>query len=80
MKSWPARVLQMILQYTGWWNSLKVTNKAKISRESSGNSVFGHFVDVNKMIDLAKDAQRKIDGIMLSRYACYLIVQNADPQ
>ena len=41
-------------------------------------TIFEHFVDVNKMIQLAKGAEREVDDIMLSRYACYLIVMNGD--
>ena len=77
---WYARDLQVVLQYTEWRNFIKVIDKAKIACESSGNNALDHFVDVNKMIDLAKGAKREIDDIMLSHYACYLIVQNADPK
>ncbi|WP_153189510.1 hypothetical protein [Pelotomaculum sp. FP] len=45
----------------------------------SGINVDDHFANVSKMIDLAKGAKREIEYIGLSRYACYLIVQNADP-
>ena len=55
-------------------------NKAKISCENSSNRVLDHFVEVNKMVDLGSDAIREIGDIQLSRYACYLIVQNADPR
>ena len=43
-------------------------------------TIFEHFVDVNKMIQLAKGAEREVDDMMLSRYACYLIVMNGDPR
>lgn len=77
---WYARDMQVVLQYTEWRNFIKVIEKAKIACESSGNNVLDHFVDVNKMVHLGSGSQREIEDIMLSRYACYLIVQNADPK
>ncbi|MHB8170757.1 MAG: DNA damage-inducible protein D [Thermincolia bacterium] len=77
---WYARELQAVLEYSEWRNFIKVVDKAKIACEKSNNAVSDHFVDINKMIDLAKGAQREIEDIMLSRYACYLIVQNGDPR
>ncbi len=75
---WYARELQEILQYTEWRNFLKVIEKAKTSCEKSGNIIRNHFVDLNKMVELGSGSMREIDDIQLSRYACYLIVQNAD--
>ncbi|MDN5848340.1 MAG: DNA damage-inducible protein D [Nitrococcus sp.] len=78
---WLARDLQYLLGYAEWRNFSKtVISKAKISCEVSGHAVSDHFVDVNKMIALAKGAERSIDDIMLTRYACYLIAQNGDPR
>ena len=76
---WLARNLQDVLGYNEWRNFLKVINKAKIACEASNYQIVDHFVDVNKMIELAKGAKRTIDDIALSRYACYLIAQNGDP-
>ena len=76
---WYARELQKALDYKEWRNFKIVIDKAMISCENSDFSVLDHFVEVNKMIELGKTARRKITEYQLSRYACYLIVQNADP-
>lgn len=75
---WLARDLQNILQYNEWRNFVKVINKAKIACEKSGNVIENHFVDANKMVLIGSGTEREIEDIKLSRYACYLIVQNAD--
>lgn len=79
VECWSARELQIIFNYTEWRNFLKVIEKAKIACEAAGETITHHFVDINKMIDLAKGAQREIEDIALTRYACYLIAQNGDP-
>lgn len=75
---WEARKLQKALEYKEWRNFKLVIDKAIISCNNSNFNVFDHFVEVNKMIELGKTAKRKQDDYKLSRYACYLIVQNAD--
>jgi DNA-damage-inducible protein D len=79
VECWSARDLQDIFGYAEWRNFLKVIEKAKQACESAMGEVSDHFVDVNKMIVLAKGAQRAVDDIALTRYACYLVAQNGDP-
>lgn len=76
---WYARELQVALEYKEWRNFKKVIDKAIIACESSENAVSDHFVDVNKIVE-AGVTSKDIGDIELSRYACYLIVQNGDPR
>ena len=75
---WCARELMRVLEYTKWGNFEKVIDKAKLACELSENLVSDHFADVSKMVTIGSNARRKQDDYQLSRYACYLIVQNAD--
>ena len=75
---WYARELMPILQYSNWQNFEKIIDKAKISCEHSGISVFEHFIDVNKLSKRANNAEVEIKDYELTRYACYLIAQNGD--
>lgn len=77
---WYARELQIALAYTEWRNFTKVIDKAKTACKGSEIPVSDHFVDVNKMVNVGSGAEREISDIELSRYACYLIVQNGDPR
>jgi DNA-damage-inducible protein D len=77
---WYARDLQDVLEYTQWRNLQKIINRSRLACRSSGLSVDDHFADVSKMIKLGKKAERKITDYKLTRYACYLIVQNGDPR
>ncbi len=68
LECWSARDLQEILGYTKWDNFLNVIEKAKKACENAGGTVFDHFADIGKMIDLAKGAQREIMDMALTRY------------
>lgn len=74
---WYARELQVALEYTEWRNFSKVIERAETACKNSQNNISDHFVEVNKMVK-AGVATKEIDDIELSRYACYLIVQNGD--
>ena len=77
---WLARDLQHLLGYAKWDNFLNAISKAKTACEVSGHQVSDHFADVGKTISMPKGAEKEIPEIMLTRYACYLIAQNGDPQ
>lgn len=77
---WYARDLQKALEYREWRNFSAVIEKAKMACSASENEVEDHFVDVNKMVGIGSGTQREVDDVMLSRYACYLIVMNGDPR
>lgn len=76
---WYARELQEVLEYAQWRRFGDVIEKAKTACETSGNEVFTHFANVGKMVR-AGVATKDIGDVMLSRYACYLIVMNGDPR
>ena len=76
---WSSRDLSKILGYTDYRNFKHVIDKAKKACENSGQEIMDHFVDVNDMVDIGSGAKRALESTKLSRYACYLIIQNADP-
>ena len=78
VECWSARELQDLLGYSKWENFEKVIQKAKDACRNEGEEVDYHFPDVRKMIILGKGAEKEIDDILLTRYACYLIAQNGD--
>jgi DNA-damage-inducible protein D len=76
---WSARSISKILDYNEFRNFIPVIEKARKACEGSGQNIEDHFVHYHEMVNIGSNAKRKMDSIKLSRYACYLIVQNADP-
>jgi len=78
VECWSARELQSLLGYSKWENFSKVIDKAKESCDNAGEKIAYHFPDVRKMVSIGSGAEKAIDEILLTRYACYLIAQNGD--
>ncbi len=76
---WSARQLGKVLEYAEYRNFLPVIEKAKEACRNSGQPVEDHFVEMHEMVSIGSGAERKMESYGLSRYACYLIVQNGDP-
>lgn len=76
---WTSRDLARVLEYADYRNFTRVIEKAKTACANSGQEVADHFGDVTEMVIIGSGAPRNIDSVKLSRYVCYLIVQNADP-
>ncbi len=79
IECWSARDLQDIFGYAKWANFLNVVDKARVSCENAGLAISDHFADIGKMVSVGSGAQREIEDIALTRYACYLVAQNGDP-
>ncbi len=75
---WFARELQKVLEYAEWRNFSTVIKKAKEACKGSGINTSDHFVDVNKIVK-AGATSKPIADIAITRYGCYLVVQNGDP-
>lgn len=77
---WNARELSQVLQYKKWENFAKVIDRAKLACNNSGFEIQDHFPEVRKMVEIGSNTLRELLDYELSRYACYLIVQNGDPR
>jgi DNA-damage-inducible protein D len=76
---WSSREFAQVLGYSDYRNFEQVIEKARLACFNSGQKVEDHFVDVTELIEIGKGGQRAVRTVFLSRYACYLVVQNADP-
>ncbi len=76
---WSARDMAKVLEYSEYRHFIPVIEKAKESCKNSKQDIENHFEDILEMVTIGSGAKRKLESVKLSRYACYLIVQNADP-
>ena len=77
---WLARELQVVLDYKKWQKFINVINDSIVACKQSNQLMDDHFTQVGKMVQIGSGAKRKQVDYKLSRYACYLIVQNSDPR
>lgn len=76
---WLARALARVLDYSEYRHFLPVVERAREACRNSGHPMNDHFEDVLEMVGIGSGAKRRLHDVRLSRYACYLIVQNGDP-
>jgi DNA-damage-inducible protein D len=76
---WSSRDFAKILGYADYRNFQSVIESARTACFNSGQRVEDHFVEVTEMVEIGSRAQRPLKSVMMSRYACYLVIQNADP-
>ncbi len=77
---WSSREFSGVLGYGDYRNFEGVVEKAKLACFNSGHRIEDHFVDVTEMVAIGSGAERPVKTVLLSRYACYLVIQNADPK
>jgi DNA-damage-inducible protein D len=77
---WSSRDLSQVLGYENYRNFEGVIEKAKLACFNSGHDIEDHFVDADEMVKIGSGAKRSIKFVLMSRYACYLAIQNADPK
>jgi DNA-damage-inducible protein D len=78
IECWSARELQKLLGYAQWRNFENIIDKAKESCNNAGENMSYHFADISKMVDIGSGAEKEVNDILLTRYACYLVAQNGD--
>jgi DNA-damage-inducible protein D len=76
---WLARQLSRVLEYSEYRHFIPVIERAREACRNSGRKTADHFEDILDMVEIGSGAKRQVEDIRLSRYACYLIVQNGDP-
>ena len=76
---WSSRDFAKVLGYADYRNFQSVIESARTACFNSGMRVEDHFVEVTEMVEIGSSAQRGLKSVMMSRYACYLVIQNADP-
>lgn len=76
---WSSRDFAQVLGYVNYRHFLAVIEKARTACFNSGQRVEDHFVGIDEMVEIGKGGQRSVQTVMMSRYACYLVIQNADP-
>ncbi|HAP2654113.1 TPA: DNA damage-inducible protein D [Escherichia coli] len=78
-EQWSARQLGKLLGYSEYRHFIPVFTRAKEACENSGHTIDDHFEEILDMVKIGSNAKRALKDIVLSRYACYLVVQNGDP-
>lgn len=79
LEYWSAREMAKVLEYSEYRHFLPVIEKARAACVNSNHNSLDHFEDILEMVSIGSGAKRSLESVKLSRYACYLIVQNADP-
>ncbi|MDR2937703.1 MAG: DNA damage-inducible protein D [Prevotellaceae bacterium] len=80
VECWSARELQKLLDYSQWRNFENTVEKAKEACQNASANIADHFVNVSKMVQIGSGAEKSVEDLMLTRYACYLVAQNGDPR
>ncbi len=74
------QLVSELMGYKLWQNFTKVIDRVKVACSNEGHNIDDHFIDVNQMVSIGSGAERQVDDIMLTHYACYLLAQNGDPR